>query len=111
MIPLNRLNHLLLLLYASFYPLMPAGHGANLDYSLLDQIELPFTPDVLISPSSLGAFARSIDSDSVCINPGLFCRKAALGTAALLSFNAPKASADNFFDSVAQRLRVDFIQF
>ena len=87
---------------------MPAASSANLDYSLLDQLELPFTPDVLISPSCLGAFARTIDNDSVCLNPGILCRKASLGTAALLSFNSPRHKEN---DSVADRLRVDFIQF
>lgn len=87
---------------------MPAATGANLDYSMLEELELPFTPDILISPSALGAFARTIDSDSVCLNPGLFCRKAAIGTAALLSFNRPMESNS---DSIAQRVRIDFIQF
>lgn len=87
---------------------MPAATGSNLDYSMLEDIELPFTPDILISPSSLGAFARTIDSDSVCLNPGLFCRKSSLGTAALLSFNRPMESNR---DSIPQRLRIDFIQF
>ena len=87
---------------------MPAATGANLDYSMLDQLEVPFTPDILISPSSLGAFARTIDNDSVCLNPGLFCRKGSLGTVALLSFNRPMETDR---DSIPQRLRVDFIQF
>lgn len=89
---------------------MPASTGANLDYSQLEKLELFFTPDIIISPSSLGAFARSINtSDAVCLNPGLFCRKAALGTAALLSFNPPPLNSQE--DCVSERLRVDFIQF
>jgi hypothetical protein len=92
----------------SVYPLIPAAHGANLDYSMLEDIELPFTPDILISPSTLGAFARTIDHDSICLNPGLFCRKASLGTAAIISFNSPMGSNT---DSMAQRVRIDFIQF
>jgi len=87
---------------------MPAATGANLDYSALEDIELPFTPDIIISPSSLGAFARTIDNDSVCLNPGLFCRKASIGTAAILSFNRPMETKE---DSIAQRVRIDFIQF
>lgn len=86
---------------------MPSPTGANLDYSLLDQLEFPFTPDIIISPSTLGAFARTIDSDSVCVNPGLACRKAARGTVALLSFNPPAA---NGRECIAERVRVDFIQ-
>ena len=65
---------------------MPAAQNANLDFNLLDQLEFPFTPDIIVSPSSLGAFARVIDSTSgtVCVNPGNICRKNGLGTAALL---------------------------
>lgn len=88
---------------------MPPAHGANLDYSLLPEIELNFTPDVIITPSTLGAFARAIDADTVCLNPGQLCRKGSMGTAALLSFSAPKAAGEA--DCVAERLRVDFIQF
>lgn len=87
---------------------MPSATGANLDYSLLDQLEFPFTPDIIVSPSALAPFARTIDSDSVCLNPGPICRKAARGTAALLSFNQSKSVGR---DCVAERLRVDFIQF
>ncbi len=87
---------------------MPSATGANLDYSMLDQLEFSFTPDVIVSPSALAPFARAIDSDSVCLNPGSVCRKAARGTAALLSFNQSKS---NGRDCVAERLRIDFIQF
>ena len=91
--------------------MLPAAQSANLDFSLLDQLEFPFTPDLIISPSSLGAFARVIDSTSgtVCINPGYFCRKNGLGTAALFSFNPPKLVGE--LDLVSERLRVDFLQF
>ena len=88
---------------------MPAAQSANLDYSMLEELELPFTPDVLISTSSLGAFARTIDSSVCCLNPGIFCRKSSLGTAALLSFNPPKQIGE--VDSITERLRIDFIQF
>ena len=90
---------------------MPTAHSANLDYSMLEELEFPFTPDVLISPSALGAFARSIEDASLCcINPGQFCRKTCLGTAALLSFNPPKQAGPED-SNISNRLRVDFIQF
>lgn len=89
--------------------MLPAAQGANLDFSLFEQLEFPFTPDLIISPSSLGAFARAIDSGTVVINPGYFCRKNGLGTAAFLAFNPPNLVGKG--DSVSERLRVDFLQF
>lgn len=89
---------------------MPAGHGANLDYQMLESLEMMFTPDILISPSQLNAFARAIDNNSVvCLNPGPLCRKNSVGMAALMSIGSPHMQG--LQDNIANRLRIDFMQF
>lgn len=95
--------------FLSFYPVLPAAPGANLDYSRLEDLEWTLTPDIIISPSDLGSFAKSVDSgSSVCINPGRACRKNALGGVALLTINPPELS-EYKSDLISSRLRVDFI--
>ncbi len=88
---------------------MPAAFGANLDYARLESVELHLNPDILICPSDLGNFARSLDSGaSICINPGRACRKSATGSIALLTISAPQLSEEKA-DLVSSRLRVDFL--
>ena len=88
---------------------MPAAYGANLDYNRLEGVEIQLNPDILLCPSDLGNFARSLDSgSSVCINPGRSCRKSGLGSLALLTISAPQF-APNKSDVISSRLRVDFL--
>lgn len=94
---------------SSLYPVMPAAYGANLDYARLEDLELQLTPDILLSPSDLGSFARSLDvGASVCVNPGRACRKSALGSVALLTVSPPDFSSEKA-DLISSRLRVDFL--
>lgn len=89
---------------------MPAAYGANLDYSRLEDIEMQLTPDIILTPSDLGSFARPLDGGvSVCVNPGRACRKSALGSFALLTISPPPALSDEKADLVPSRLRVDFL--
>jgi DNA polymerase alpha subunit B len=60
-------------LQRSFYPLFPALLGFPLDTARSAAMELPCTPDVLITPSDLAPFAKVVAADCgnvLCINPG-----------------------------------------
>lgn len=99
---------------ASFYPLYPAPIGTNIDYNLLPSLEFSNPPDILITVSQLRFFAKSIDDSNngdsnsnsskstLFINPGQFCRKQAVGTAAFITLTDQHHSKDK---------RVDFYQF
>ncbi len=71
-----------LLLLCSYFPMYPPPAGTLLDTSLAAALDLPCSPDILIVPSDLAAFAKLIpvrqtldfdaseDGKTVCINPG-----------------------------------------
>ena len=72
----------------AFYPVFPppptpgagGGGGPPLDLPYLQLAHiLNVRPDVLIFPSQLDAFARTVDG-VVAVNPGWVCRKAGYGT-------------------------------
>jgi DNA polymerase alpha subunit B len=69
----NRLMRLTehLLLQQSFYPLYPppANSVAQLDLRQMDRWRMPYTPDILITPSRVAHFAREVRG-CLCINPG-----------------------------------------
>lgn len=95
---------------SSFYPLSPPHEGANIDYNLLQDTELPFRPNLLITPSALRHFVRvppGEDDSLIVLNPGQFCRKQALGSAAIITVNPASAAPSSF----AARSRIDIIQF
>lgn len=97
-----------LLQQQSFYPLVPAPAGANIDYTRLEALDMPGPPDLLVVPSALRHFARAVGDHAVVLNPGPYCRKQALGSAAFVSISAPAAGVPAGF---AARCRVDTIQF
>lgn len=92
---------------ASFYPLLPAQEGANIEWAHAEGLLFPLRPDCVIMPSALKHFARPVHEDLLLVNPGQFCRKQGLGSAALLSIQ-PMAEGRSAF---SQRCRVDIIQF
>ena len=88
----------------SFYPLNPPAAGAMLDSSHADKLHLPITPDILLLPSDLNAFAKLVPLPSapppgadpalpaqptagadhrgqvVCVNPGRLTKGTGGGT-------------------------------
>lgn len=91
---------------STYYPIQPAHDGVNLDYNHMEGLEMSPRPSILICPSALRFFARPIPGEDVLVvNPGRFCRKQGLGSAAIVSVLA-NGSAD-----FTTRCRVDIIQF
>lgn len=68
----------------SYYPLFPPSQNANLDMKHMDQWTMPCQPDLLIIPSKLTSFARSVLGSSVAINPGHLSRDTTGGTFAMV---------------------------
>ncbi len=91
----------------SFYPCTPAAHSIALDYNYQEGLEFPFKPDLFITPSALRHFAK-VCSKSVVVNPGQFCRKQSLGSAAHIIVHP---SNDPSAVDISSRTRVDIIQF
>ena len=68
----------------SYYPLFPPGPMTNLDLKRRDQWKMPRQPDILVVPSKLTAFARSILGSTVVVNPGHVSRDTTGGTYAVM---------------------------
>lgn len=72
----------------SYYPLFPAAGKTNLDLKRMDQWKMPCAPDLLILPSKLTPFARSIlDNSTVVVNPGHLTRDRIGGTYAAMDIH------------------------
>lgn len=92
---------------SSFYPLLPAHDGTNIEWAHAEGLQFPLRPDCILMPSALKNFARSVQETMLFVNPGQFCRKQGFGSAALLSVQPRTAQTPAF----SQRCRVDMIQF
>ncbi|KAI0561158.1 DNA polymerase alpha subunit B [Gracilaria domingensis] len=69
----------------SFYPSFPPSNSVPLDTGFLDQlgimdVDTGETVDMIIMPSKLKAFAKSVDGGAVAVNPGLASRESNGGT-------------------------------
>ena len=72
----------------SYYPLFPAAVGTNLDLKHMDQWKMPCAPDLLILPSKLAPFARTVlNNSTVVVNPGHLARERMGGTYAALDIH------------------------
>jgi DNA polymerase alpha subunit B len=74
----------------SYYPLFPAGATTNLDLKRMDQWKMPCQPDVLIVPSKLTCFARTVLESTLVVNPGHLTRDTTGGTFALMEVHPIK---------------------
>ena len=82
----------------SFYPLFPApaSYPTNLDLTMIKNWEVPCRPDVLILPSKLIPFAKSLPEDAIVVNPGLLTKGNTGGTYAMLEVEPiERATLDN----------------
>lgn len=109
----------------SCYPLYPPPPGAMLDCSHASLLRLQSAPDILITPSDLGTFARPLprlnaaavpqDADSILgINPGRLAKAAGGGTYAHVqikpwssSYQQASADGQQLRQAIADRCRVD----
>ena len=72
----------------SYYPLFPGSSKTNLDLKRMDQWKMPCAPDLLILPSKLTPFARSVlDNNTVVVNPGHLTRNTSGGTYAAMDIH------------------------
>jgi DNA polymerase alpha subunit B len=83
-----------LLQQQSYYPLFPPpaslAMAANLDLKHMDQWSMPVRPDLLIVPSKLTCFARTVLDGTVVVNPGHLSRGTTGGTYALMEVHPIK---------------------
>lgn len=103
----------------SYYPLFPAAPGTNLDLKRMQQWAMPALPDLLIVPSRLTSFARTVlDKSTVVVNPGRLVRDTTGGTYARLQvFPIERESLENAGSddvevphAIAERSRVEILR-
>lgn len=83
-----------LLQQQSYYPLFPPpaslSMAANLDLKHMEIWNMPCQPDLLIVPSKLTCFARSILDSTVVVNPGHLSKGTTGGTYAVMEVHPIK---------------------
>jgi len=79
-----------LLQQRSYYPLFPPSPQVNLDLKRMNQWSMPRTPDILIVPSKLTCFARSVLDSTVVLNPGRLTRETTGGNYAVMDIHPMK---------------------
>lgn len=93
----------------SYYPLFPAQ--INLDWQ--QSWEMPCRPDLLLCPSKLSPFAKSVLDSTLVVNPGPLVRDTTGGTYAVLQIHPlPRDTLEadpqvELPHNVAQRTRVE----
>lgn len=118
--PGSRLEHLAknMLLQQSFYPLFPPSLEMNIDLKKLGQFSMPFQPDILITPSKLNPFARTVLDSTIVVNPGLLTKAGTGGTYATMQVHPlHRETLENvansgveMANSVTTRSKVDIIR-
>ena len=68
----------------SYYPLFPPPLGTNLDLRQMKYCKMPCRPDVLILPSKLTCFARTVCDTTMVVNPGHLVKGSTGGTYAVI---------------------------
>jgi DNA polymerase alpha subunit B len=75
----------------SYYPLFPApaspSMSVNLDLKHMEQWNMPCQPDLLVVPSKLTCFARTVLDKTVVVNPGQLTKGTTGGTYALMEIH------------------------
>ena len=73
-----------LLQQRSYYPLFPPAPSMNMDFQYMDQWSMPCQPDLLLVPSKLACFSRTVMDTTIVVNPGRLTRDTAGGTYATI---------------------------
>ncbi|RKP07885.1 DNA polymerase alpha/epsilon subunit B-domain-containing protein [Thamnocephalis sphaerospora] len=87
----------------SLYPLYPPALGEHVDTEHASALSLYQQPDLMILPSQLRHFCKTIGSGALCINPGRLSRKQAGGTFARITVH-PFASELFYTTEASSRL-------
>lgn len=74
----------------SYYPMFPAAPGTNINLKKMNKWKMPSQPDILIIPSKLTSFARTVLDSTVVVNPGHLCRDTTGGTYAIMEVHPIK---------------------
>ena len=122
---------LVALCHCSFYPVYPAAPGTMLDSSRGSLLHLPCTPDILITPSDLSAFAKPLPEQQsaatapastgegagmgvLVINPGRLAKGAGGGTFAFIQIGPLVAGGDaeaaKQCSALLQRCKTDIVR-
>ncbi|CDF34849.1 unnamed protein product [Chondrus crispus] len=99
----------------SFYPTFPPSASVPLDCSLWDGMAIPDTErwptvDVLVTPSRLKAFAKSVDGGAVAVNPGLLCRGSSGGSYAEMRIPLHEATSSRGLNANEDKLKASIIR-
>lgn len=70
-----------------FMPLTPPPESVSLDYTQFDRLKLPWTPNLIITPSDMVPFAKEI-SDTLVVNPGRVTKGKGGGSYAIVQLNS-----------------------
>lgn len=68
-------------------PLTPPPESVSLDYTQFDRLKLPWTPNLIITPSDMVPFAKEI-SDTLVVNPGRVTKGKGGGSYAIVQLNS-----------------------
>lgn len=70
----------------SFFPLFPPPEGSQLSMANIQNLELEKTPDLMLLPSVMPAFAKRV-GETLCVNPGKLTKGSTPGTFARLTIH------------------------
>lgn len=117
LVPGSRLERIAqhMLQQQSYYPLFPPAQGTNLDLKHMSKWNMPCQPDLLIVPSKLTSFARTVLGSTVVINPGHLSKNTTGGTYAVMDIHPiPRETLENaggddveIEHNISERLRVE----
>jgi len=72
-----------------FMPLTPPPENISLDYGQFDRMKLPWTPNLLITPSDMVPFAKEI-AGTLIVNPGRLTKGKGGGSYGIVQLNSEK---------------------
>lgn len=68
-------------------PLVPPPENLSLDYTQFDRLKLPWTPNLLITPSDMVPFGKKV-GDTLVVNPGRLTKGKGGGSFGIIQLNS-----------------------
>jgi DNA polymerase alpha subunit B len=107
-----------MLLQRSYYPLFPPAPGVHVDWKFRHQFQMCRKPDILVTPSMLMGFARTVSDGTLVVNPGHLVKDTTGGTYAMVEVHPMKRDVlDNMGGedvqvphSVQERSRIEIVR-